>query len=70
MIGTREPREWSQGAEGQNCENWTKRVRPSEQVGDGPREHEKDSDLRKIGITIGVRLVADLNDSNYRTEHD
>src|SRR5205814_5071227 len=41
----------------------------SDQIRNTPDDGNRDTDLRKVHVTIGMRLRADLNNSNHRDEH-
>src|SRR5882724_2123936 len=69
-LRARHPGERNQGGESEPRENNPKRARSTSQLRDSPSNHENDTDLRKISVTVRVRLVADLHDSNHRPEHD
>ena len=45
-------------------------VRRSQNLCNGPCQHQIEADVRQIGVAISVTLQSDLQDPNYREEHD
>src|SRR6266480_65546 len=57
--------------DGGGCaKDWPMKAPGPGKIDNPPRGRDAESDLRQISITIGVRLSADLDYSDYRQEHD